>query len=54
MAVWLKHGRSAEDRTADDAKVRETVERALDDITTRGDASVREMSEPASAERTPG
>ena len=44
MAVWLKQGRSAEDRAEDDAKVRAIVEAALADIETRGDAAVREMS----------
>ena len=32
MAIWLKTARSAEERALDDAQVRETVERALDDI----------------------
>ena len=44
MAVRLKSARSAEERADGDAKVREMVERALDDIARRGDVAVREMS----------
>jgi sulfopropanediol 3-dehydrogenase len=44
MAIYLKSGKSAEEKAAEDAKVRETVERALDDIAKRGDEAVREMS----------
>jgi sulfopropanediol 3-dehydrogenase len=44
MAIWLKTAKSAEERAQDDAKVRETVECALDGIARRGDAAVREMS----------
>ncbi len=44
MAIWLKTAKSAEERAHDDAKVRETVERALEDIARRGDAAVRDMS----------
>jgi sulfopropanediol 3-dehydrogenase len=44
MAIWLKTAKSAEERAQDDAKVRETVERALDQIAWHGDAAVREMS----------
>ncbi len=44
MAEWLKTAKSVEERADDDAKVRATVERALDDIARRGDAAVREMS----------
>ena len=44
MARWLKTARSAEERIADHAKVREIVETALADIARRGDAAVREMS----------
>jgi sulfopropanediol 3-dehydrogenase len=44
MATYLKTGKSAEEKAAEDAKVRETVERALDDIAKRGDEAVREMS----------
>ncbi|MDF1584993.1 histidinol dehydrogenase [Marinimicrococcus flavescens] len=45
MAIWLKEAKPAEERAADDAKVREIVEQALLDIERRGDAAVREMSE---------
>ena len=45
MARWLKTARSEEDRQADDAKVRATVEQTLADIAARGDAAVRELSE---------
>jgi sulfopropanediol 3-dehydrogenase len=44
MARYLKHGRDAEAAAAADAKVRATVEAALEDIERRGDAAVREMS----------
>jgi sulfopropanediol 3-dehydrogenase len=44
MAIRLKGAKSAEERAADDAKVRDVVERALDDIARRGNAAVREMS----------
>ena len=44
MAIWLKTAKSAEERALHDAKVRETVERALDQIARHGDAAVREMS----------
>jgi sulfopropanediol 3-dehydrogenase len=44
MATYLKSGKSAEEKAAEDARVRETVEKALDDIARRGDEAVREMS----------
>lgn len=45
MAVHhLKSGKPAADRSADDAAVRASVEAALADIETRGDAAVREMA----------
>jgi sulfopropanediol 3-dehydrogenase len=44
MATYLTTGKAAEEKAAEDAKVRETVERALDDIAKRGDEAVREMS----------
>ncbi len=44
MARWLKTARSAAERTAEHAKVRDIVEAALADIADRGDAAVREMS----------
>jgi sulfopropanediol 3-dehydrogenase len=44
MATYLKTGKSAEEKAAEDARVRETVEKALDDIARRGDEAVREMS----------
>ena len=44
MARWLKSARSAAERSADHAKVREIVETALADIAARGDAAVRDMS----------
>jgi sulfopropanediol 3-dehydrogenase len=44
MARWLKQGRDAEARAADDAAVRATVEAALLDIERRGLAAVRAMS----------
>ena len=44
MAEHLKTARSQAERAVDSAKVRAVVEAALDDITRRGDAAVREMS----------
>ena len=44
MAEWLKRGTLADAKVAADRAVRETVERALEDIEARGDAAVREMS----------
>jgi sulfopropanediol 3-dehydrogenase len=44
MARYLKSAISADQRAAEDAKVRQVVEAALDDIASRGDAAVREMS----------
>ncbi len=45
MAEYLKRGKPAEERAADDAKVRATVEGILADIEARGDAAVRALSE---------
>ncbi len=45
MIHHLKRGMEASELKAADAKVRETVERILDDIETRGDAAVRELSQ---------
>lgn len=45
MAITsLKSGKPAQERAEDDAKVRATVETILQDIETRGDAAVRELS----------
>ncbi len=44
MVRFLKHGVSREKAIADDAKVRQTVENILADITQRGDAAVRDYS----------
>lgn len=45
MAIeYLKRGKSASERSDDDAKVRGLVEATLGDIETRGDAAVRELS----------
>src|SRR6266404_815055 len=41
---YLKHGRSAEETSHDDAKVRDTVTEILSDVAKRGDAAVRELS----------
>ncbi len=54
MIRVLKHGATEAEKTEADRKVRQTVEAILDDIGTRGDAAVRELSakfdkwEPAS------
>ncbi|MGB3740124.1 MAG: histidinol dehydrogenase [Pontixanthobacter sp.] len=44
MANWIKRGATAEARADANNKVRQTVEKALLDIETRGDAALREMS----------
>jgi sulfopropanediol 3-dehydrogenase len=44
MARYLKSAISAAAKAAEDARVREVVERALGDIAERGDVAVREMS----------
>ena len=44
MAVWLKEGRSIEAAKADDARVRDTVERMLDAIEAEGMEAVRRFS----------
>jgi sulfopropanediol 3-dehydrogenase len=44
MADHLKTAKSQAERAAESAKVRAVVEAALDDITKRGDAAVRDMS----------
>lgn len=41
----LKQGKPADQRSEDDAKVRQSVEGILKDIETRGDAAVRDLSE---------
>jgi len=43
--TYLKRGKPEAERSQDDAKVRATVETTLQDIETRGDAAVRELSE---------
>ncbi len=43
--TYMKNGKSAAERSEDDAKVRSIVEGTLKDIETRGDAAVRELSE---------
>jgi sulfopropanediol 3-dehydrogenase len=46
MAIeYLKTGKSADQRSEDDARVRASVEAMLSDIEGRGDAAVRELSE---------
>ena len=44
MAVWLKQGATPEAVRDSQIQVRETVEKILADIETRGDAAVRELS----------
>ena len=44
MAIWLKHGATAEAKRHADRAVRDAVETILADIETRGDAAVRELS----------
>ena len=46
MAIeYLKRGKLEAERSADDDKVRASVEKALDSIEARGDVAIREMSE---------
>ena len=46
MAIkWLKTAKPQTERAEDDAKVRSVVENALSEVTARGDAAIREMSE---------
>ena len=42
--TWLKRGKPAAERAADDAEVRATVESVLADITDHGDSAVRDLS----------
>jgi sulfopropanediol 3-dehydrogenase len=44
MPIWLKRGADSATVTAAEGRIRDTVERILDDITRRGDAAVRELS----------
>ena len=44
MARWLKEGLSQEEKDSADAKVRETVEKILDDIKLRGDSALHHYS----------
>ncbi|MEE4454865.1 histidinol dehydrogenase [Novosphingobium resinovorum] len=44
MAIYLKHGATAQAKADADRKVRDIVEAALADIEARGDVAVREMS----------
>ena len=44
MIRHLKQGLSDADKLEADRKVRETVERIIDDVAARGDAAVRDLS----------
>ncbi|MFT4089463.1 MAG: histidinol dehydrogenase [Asticcacaulis sp.] len=44
MSEWIKRGLEAQVKQANQRQVRETVEAILSDISTRGDAAVRELS----------
>src|SRR5262245_3745009 len=44
METWLKRNQSAAASAEADLKIRETVERILDDVVRRGDLAVRELS----------
>jgi sulfopropanediol 3-dehydrogenase len=44
METWLKRGQSLAASAQTDARVRETVERILNDVAHRGDVAVRELS----------
>ncbi len=45
MAKWLKEGKSEKEIVEADAEVKKTVEKILQDVTSRGDQAVRELSE---------
>ena len=53
MIRHLKTGRTGEETATQDARVRQTVEGILDDITRRGDAALREYSEKFDAWNPP-
>ena len=44
MANWLKEAISEEQRDKAQKQIRDTVEKLLDDVNSRGDAAVRELS----------
>ena len=44
MAKWIKEGKSENEIIEADAKVRNTVESILTDVSSRGDVAVRELS----------
>ena len=44
MAKWIKEGKSENEIIEADAKVRNTVESILADVSSRGDMAVRELS----------
>ena len=44
MAKWIKEGKSENEIIEADAKVRNTVESILADVSSRGDQAVRELS----------
>jgi sulfopropanediol 3-dehydrogenase len=44
MAVWLKKGILTDDAANQDRKIRDTVEAILDDVRSRGNAAIRELS----------
>jgi sulfopropanediol 3-dehydrogenase len=44
MATWLKEAISEEKRDEAQKKIRDTVEKLIDDIDKRGDKAVRELS----------
>ena len=45
MAKWLKEGKSEKEIVEADAEVKKTVEKILQDVASRGDQAVRELSE---------
>ena len=45
MAKWLKDGKSEKEIVETDVEVRKTVEKILQDVASRGDQAVRELSE---------
>jgi sulfopropanediol 3-dehydrogenase len=44
MAVWLKKGTLTDDAANQDRKIRDTVETILDDVRSRGNVAIRELS----------
>ena len=44
MAIWLKKGKSESEIFEADQKVKQVVEKILNDVSRRGDEAIRELS----------